>query len=121
VTSVSHPGAFIIVEDEPVLGGQLVKAVTLLRQGELVTTAAAAYNALSPERQWTGAIVDVGLPDASGLDVVQHARALMPLLPVLILTGRNDPHAINKAHELRCEFRTRGCSTPRAASVTNAV
>jgi DNA-binding NarL/FixJ family response regulator len=48
--------------------------------------------------------VDVGLPDGSGLTVVRRARELFPLLPVLVLTGRDDMEVINAAHALRVDL-----------------
>jgi len=35
-------------------------------------------------------VVDLGLPDASGIDVVQRTRACAPNAPVVVLTGRDD-------------------------------
>ncbi len=37
------------------------------------------------------ALVDVSLPDASGLESVQRVRERAPELPVLVLTGHDDP------------------------------
>jgi DNA-binding NarL/FixJ family response regulator len=51
-----------------------------------------------------GAIVDVRLPDGDGLDVVASLRRRRASLPILVLTGSNDPAVINRAHALRAEL-----------------
>jgi DNA-binding NarL/FixJ family response regulator len=50
------------------------------------------------------AIVDVGLPDGDGLDVVAALRKRSPDMPILVLTGSNEPSTINRAQLLRAEF-----------------
>src|SRR5688572_16956461 len=51
-----------------------------------------------------GAIVDVGLPDGNGLDVVAALRRRRATLPILVLTGSHDPAVINRTHALRAEL-----------------
>ena len=78
----------LVVEDEPALLENLTEQ--LREAGYAVDQAA---NAL--DGQYTGmefpidvAIVDVGLPDGSGVDVIKHWREQSKSFPVLILTAR---------------------------------
>lgn len=48
--------------------------------------------------------MDVDLPDGSGLAVLQRARSMMPLLPILMLTEKSDVETINEIHEHRAEL-----------------
>jgi two-component system vancomycin resistance associated response regulator VraR len=51
-----------------------------------------------------GAIIDVMLPDGSGLDFAEELREQHPITPMLILTGHAEPEFINRAHSLRAEY-----------------
>jgi DNA-binding response OmpR family regulator len=46
----------------------------------------------SPQRlgQADCALIDLGLPDASGLETIQRIRDMAPELPIVVLTGRDD-------------------------------
>lgn len=98
-------GRFLLVEDEIRLGEALCRLFDRYRSTVLVRTVSEANVRLSTETErWTGLVVDIGLPDGSGLEVVDHARGLYPLLPMLVLTGRFDRVSINRSHALRAEF-----------------
>ncbi|TBH20535.1 response regulator transcription factor [Thermus thermamylovorans] len=81
----------LLVEDDPQVG-ELVKRF-LEKEGLKVAWARAGREAL--ERAWQGprpdlVVLDRGLPDLEGLEVLRSLRELDPLLPVLLLTGRAD-------------------------------
>lgn len=94
----------LVVEDEPLVAQSLVRALRRVRDVELVESVRGAVAALKSDEKWAAAILDVGLPDGNGLDVLKLARELYPLLPVLVLTARDDVATINEAHRLRAEF-----------------
>jgi len=48
----------------------------------------------------TAALVDLGLPDGSGLELVDELCALAPPVPVLVVTGMLEPELVNRAQEL---------------------
>lgn len=98
------PGRFLVVEDDTGNAQTLMRLLRRFRATELAESAWEARQVLAAHERWTGVIVDIGLPDGSGLDVASHVRKRFPLLPVLVLTGRNDRTAINRAHGLRAEF-----------------
>jgi DNA-binding NarL/FixJ family response regulator len=96
-------GAFLVVEDDPSVGRMLRRVLEQFRPTSVVSTARAAKKTLRTGGPWTGLVVDIGLPDGSGLDVVAQARMRHPLLPVLVLTGLYDPAYINRSHALQTE------------------
>jgi DNA-binding NarL/FixJ family response regulator len=95
----------LVVEDERLIAAGMQRALQALIGVKLVSTVAAALDQLSPDHEWSALIVDVGLPDGNGLDVARAARAALPLLPIMILTGRDDHATINEAHRVGADFR----------------
>jgi DNA-binding NarL/FixJ family response regulator len=94
----------LLVEDEELLAQSLIRTLSGLRRTERAATVAEARERLDTTPSWLAAVVDIGLPDGSGLDVVRYARQKLPLLPVLILTAREDEPLINEAHVLRASY-----------------
>jgi two-component system, OmpR family, response regulator PhoP len=79
----------LVVEDEPELRRQLQAA--LAAQGYTVDATGEGKEALylATEYPFDAAVVDLGLPGLSGLDVIRRLRADDNRLPVLILTARD--------------------------------
>jgi len=78
----------LVVEDEPTLCQQLQ---TLLQQhGYAVDTAGDGREALFQGREYPFdlAVVDLGLPQISGVEVIRQWRELQRDFPILILTAR---------------------------------
>jgi len=79
----------LIVEDDAALAGSLSQ--WLHHQGftpEVASAGSVAVNALERE-QFDLAILDLGLPDIDGLEVLRRARTTGMPLPVLVLTARD--------------------------------
>ena len=79
----------LIVEDDALLGAGLRAAlgkwgftVTWVRHG------GAAMDALANE-DFVAMVLDIGLPDMSGIDLLRQLRAMGKMLPVMILTARD--------------------------------
>lgn len=90
----------LIAEDDALLGAGLRAAlgkwgftVTWVRHG------GAALDVLESE-QFLAMVLDIGLPDMSGLDVLRKVRAQGNKLPILILTARDTTH--DKVTSLEC-------------------
>jgi DNA-binding NarL/FixJ family response regulator len=62
-------------------------------------------------KPWSAIVIDVGLPDGSGLDVLTRLRASRSTTPVLVLTGDSEPESINRACELGANFAVKPAST----------
>jgi two-component system, OmpR family, copper resistance phosphate regulon response regulator CusR len=80
----------LIVEDEPRLAGFLEKG---LRGNGFTTSLAengASAVAIASDEDFDLMILDLGLPDIDGLDVLRQVRERRQRLPVVILTARDD-------------------------------
>lgn len=77
----------LIVEDEHALGSALALAVRRLGHlPVLAASGAAALETLKAQR-FEAVVLDIGLPDMSGLEVLDRIRAAGSKLPVLVITA----------------------------------
>jgi two-component system KDP operon response regulator KdpE len=90
----------LVVDDEPAILRFL--RASLESQGYIVTTAANARTALEMVKRHTADLVvlDLGLPDVDGLDVVSQIRNGGETLPIIILSSRENESAKVKALDL---------------------
>jgi two-component system KDP operon response regulator KdpE len=100
VTPAAGPLRVLVVDDEPPILRFL--RVSLQSQGYLVLTAANARTALDMVRGHTADLIvlDLGLPDMDGLDVVRQIRDDGETLPIIILSSRDNESAKVKALDL---------------------
>jgi len=79
----------LIVEDEPMLLEQLEQF--FVQQGFAVDTAGTGLDGeyIAKEFPIDAAVIDIGLPDFSGIELIKHLRAADVNLPILILTARS--------------------------------
>jgi CheY-like chemotaxis protein len=88
-TAQDGPPRILVVEDETLL--RMLVVDTLAEHGFVTVEAADCREALEKFRSGgdtlAGAIVDLGLPDRPGEDVVREIRASRPDLPILLTTG----------------------------------
>ena len=94
--SEGHQPTVLVIEDNDLT--RFGMAETLTREGYLVLTAASGHDALGVLRQPFSAldvvILDVQLPDASGIDICARLRELYPTLPVIVCTGGATPEEV---------------------------
>ena len=100
MTPAVGPLRVLIVDDEPPILRFL--RASLQSQGYIVSTAANARTALDMVRRHTADLVvlDLGLPDMDGLDVVRQIRDGGETLPIIILSSRDNESAKVKALDL---------------------
>ena len=123
----------LIVEDEPHIREQLQQY--LQQQGYAVDTAADGKSGLftGSEYPFDLAIVDLGLPEMSGIEVIQQWRQQGKTFPILILTARGkwqdkvegleagaDDYLVKPFHNEELLARTRALLR-RAAGVSQPV
>ncbi|GAC1541032.1 MAG: response regulator transcription factor [Polyangiales bacterium] len=96
--------AFLIVEDDEATARALGRLFGRHRPCRQVASAAAAREAFATGESWLALVVDLGLPDGSGLEVLSTARARWPLMPALVLTGSHQPDNINRSYALGAEY-----------------
>jgi two-component system, OmpR family, KDP operon response regulator KdpE len=82
----------LVVDDEPHLLRTL--ALNLTSRGYDVTTAASATLALAQIRRMPPdlLLLDLGLPDLDGLDVIRDLHDYGPDLPIIVLSARSGSH-----------------------------
>ena len=97
-------GSFLIVEDDPAVSAAVRRTFDRFRPTHSVTSLSAARDYLTTSPACSGLVVDLGLPDGSGLSLVSEVRARNAQLPVLILTGTAAPELINAAFALRADY-----------------
>lgn len=80
----------LVVDDDPDFASLL--AARLEAQDAQVITASSAVEALGVVQDHSSDVVllDIGLPDASGLDLIAQLKAHDPTLPIIMVTGRAD-------------------------------
>jgi DNA-binding NarL/FixJ family response regulator len=96
----------LIVEDEPALISTLVRSTDTYFTPVTAASKSQAMHLVGGKAasRIVAAIVDVGLPDGDGLDVVAELRKKHADMPILVLTGSNDPATINRSQLLRAEY-----------------
>jgi DNA-binding response OmpR family regulator len=83
------PGRILLVEDDEVIGASLLRALRATGYDvELAADGAAARAGLATEPDLV--LLDLGLPDADGIDLCRDMVARRPGLPVVILTARQE-------------------------------
>lgn len=89
----------LIVEDELLLQKNI--AVSLRREGYEVMEAANGGDAwkILNVTSIDLLILDVGLPDYDGLDLLKRIRAIHPRLPSIVMTAHDAPEMENRAIE----------------------
>ena len=79
--------SIILVDDEDHFRERLARAFT--KRGYTVYQAANVDNALNEikENRPDWALVDLKMPEKSGLDLIREAKEFMPTLKIVVLTG----------------------------------
>jgi LmbE family N-acetylglucosaminyl deacetylase/ActR/RegA family two-component response regulator len=107
---VSEPGhergRILLIDDDPALGGYLSR-VLRSRGGFHVTHELDSTGALHriETEEWDLLITDIELPGMSGLELLDRVRALVPGLPVAVLTGHPSvDYAVTALRNSAAEF-----------------
>jgi DNA-binding response OmpR family regulator len=100
MTSAPH---ILMVDDEAAI--RELYTLYLHTQGFEVTTASSAVEALDAvyAHRFDLAILDVGLGDSNGMDLIEPMKVAQPTLPIAIYTGRME-------QQIRKEALARGAS-----------
>jgi DNA-binding response OmpR family regulator len=89
---VQQPTVLLVEDDELILDAM---TRMLVREGYLVLTAASGHDAISllhtPLQPINVVVLDVNLPDVSGIDLCARIRELHPTMAVVVCTGSTDP------------------------------
>ncbi|MEP5763175.1 MAG: response regulator transcription factor [Halieaceae bacterium] len=90
---------FLIVEDHLGMADQLAKGFA--ERGYIAQLAHNGEDGLfeAQEIDYTLAVIDLGLPGMSGLDIIKRLRQAGNKLPIIVLTARDDVESIVQAME----------------------
>jgi two-component system cell cycle response regulator len=77
----------LIVDDDPNLRKTLADILRVKGYEPSVAAGGAAAVAAAKHEKFSLALIDLNLPDMSGLDVMAHIKAISPLTEAIILTG----------------------------------
>jgi DNA-binding response OmpR family regulator len=92
-SSDSYQPTVLVVEDDEITRNTMAKI--LVREGYMVLTAATGHDAMgllhTPLSPIDVVVLDVHLPDCSGIDLCARVRQLHPTLPVVVCTGEARP------------------------------
>ena len=93
MTAATAPVRVLVVDDEPAILRFL--RAGLGSQGYLVAEAVTGQAALDAVRQRRAdlMVLDLGLPDIDGLDVIRRVREAGAMLPIIVLTSRENETA----------------------------
>jgi DNA-binding NarL/FixJ family response regulator len=94
----------LIVEDNAALARCLARIGGHFGSVAVESTVCGALNVFTGDVSWSAFIVDLGLPDGSGLEFLTHTRTIDGSVPALILSGRCDRDAVSAAFDLRAQY-----------------
>jgi EAL domain-containing protein (putative c-di-GMP-specific phosphodiesterase class I) len=80
-------GRILLVDDEPLLLRAFARVLTRAGHDVVQASDGAAALKLVTEQRFDGALVDIGLPGAGGLEVMAALQRCDPGLPVVLMTG----------------------------------
>ena len=96
-----QPALLVIEDDED---ARFALLSTFARRGYLVLTAPTGHDAIGLLQGEAGlvdvALLDVELPDVSGVDLCARLRELRPDLPVVVCSGKAEPQEVARLLEL---------------------
>lgn len=90
----------LLVEDDAGVIRAVTRAVRDFCEVDTASTVAEGLAALIVDRRWDAIVADIGLPDGTGLDVINSARTLRPGVPLLAMTGDITNWRVNEAFRL---------------------
>jgi DNA-binding NarL/FixJ family response regulator len=92
----------LVVDDHPLMAEALGMAMHTLDRATQVETAGNLKSAIAQatETSFDLCLLDLGLPDCSGLQALERIRESLPALPVVVVSGSDDTSHVLKALDL---------------------
>jgi phosphotransferase system HPr (HPr) family protein len=100
------PLSVLLVEDAAPVRQRLralmadVQSVDLIAEAATVADAVNLFDTVHPQ----SVVLDIGLPDGSGIDVLRHVRERNSQCVVIVLSNYLDPETYNRCSELGADF-----------------
>jgi DNA-binding NtrC family response regulator len=83
----------LAVDDDPSFGGSLKMVLSDTYEIQVVHSAAQALQALHSST-FSAGLIDMRMPDISGMELLKLVRGKYPELPVIMLTGDREPRSV---------------------------
>lgn len=90
----------LVVDDHPLMAEALSLAVMTLEGGASVECASDLAGAFAKVDSADLCLLDLGLPGCAGMEALERLREKAPALPVVVISGTNDPASILAALDL---------------------
>jgi two-component system, NarL family, invasion response regulator UvrY len=83
---------FLLIDDHPMVRNMFGQLLTVAYPGAVVKEAGSAREAIQliSKASWDLVILDIDLPDRSGLDLLHDLRTLAPGVQILVMSGRRE-------------------------------
>jgi DNA-binding NarL/FixJ family response regulator len=83
---------FLLIDDHPLMRTALKQLLSAKFPSSIIEEANNASSAIQQisNRRWSVVVVDIDLPDRSGLDLLADIRKLAPSSPILVFSGQNE-------------------------------
>lgn len=97
------PIKLLAVEDDPSLSFVLEEALAHTREAEIdATMASSLAEALRQleRKDFQLVLLDLSLPDSDGIETLSRVREHQPEVPIVVLTGNDDPEIARRIVEL---------------------
>lgn len=112
----------ILLEDEPVLAQELAEFLEDSGYSVSAVESLAAFMKTFNERRHRLAVIDLGLPDGDGLDLIRHLRSSGSTLGIIAFTARNTPYnRVTGFREGADHYLCKGCDLDELAAVLDAL
>ena len=99
----ASPIKLLAVEDDPSLSFVLEEALAHTREAEIdATMASSLAEALRQlgRKAFQLVLLDLSLPDSDGIETLSRVREQQPDVPIIVLTGNDDPEVARRIAEL---------------------
>ncbi len=97
ITKVNKTFSLLVVEDDP-FSQELLHSMLNGYNYHIAATGAEAINSYQHGMQDI-VFLEIGLPDMSGLTVINEIHTMNPYTPIVMLTSNNDKHTVLQAME----------------------
>ncbi|MDD1509829.1 response regulator transcription factor [Pseudomonas sp. CNPSo 3701] len=112
----------ILLEDEPVLAEELGEFLSECGYRITTTNSLAAFASAYDERRHQLAVIDLGLPDGDGLDLISQLRDAGSKLGIVAFTARGTTeHRVIGLRQGADHYLPKGCDLVELAAVLDAL
>ncbi len=102
--SMAEPPRVLVTDDDGPTRDRVRRLLGDRIDASLFTSVTDTLAWLETVERVDGAVIDLGLPDGSGYEILRTARMRFPTIPMLVLTGKYDPRSINRVQLLDAQY-----------------